>query len=355
MYYMRNKQKVHRREREGTMNTDIYAPASKKLLPLLLLDALKRHSDSAHALRIRDLVELLGNEYETACERKAVSRNLTELLAAGFPVEKTDAGWYYVHAFDNSELRLLIDSVLFSKHIPQAQCKDLVERLGQLANDRFRTRADHIRNLPENLPVNKQLFYTIEILDEAIDTGRQVAFFYNAYRADKTLAPRLDQHGEPRRYIINPYQMVATNGHFYLICNYDKYRNVSYYRLDLITDAELLNTPVKPLKRVKGLEQGLDLPRRMAEHIYMCGGDTALVTFRATAAIVNDIIDWFGLDARISPAGDNTVEVSVRVNLDAMFFWAMQYGLHTEVLAPASLRERLRAAAEEMGRRYKDN
>lgn len=334
------------------MNTDTFAPAAKKMLPLLLLDALKRHSDSAHTLRILELVNILAKEYETPCERKAVSRNLTELLAAGFPVEKTEAGWYYVHAFDNSELRLLIDSVLFSKHIPHAQCRDLVERLGQLSNERFRTRAQHIRNLPENLPVNKQLFYTIEILDEAIAGGRQVAFFYNTYDADKTLKPRADEHGQPRRYLINPYQMVATNGRFYLICNYDKYDNVSYYRLDLITEAALLDTPVKPLNRVKGLEHGLDLPRRMAEHIYMCGGDAALVTFRASRVIINDIIDWFGSDARITPADDNTVEVSVRVNLDAMFFWAMQYGLHTEVLQPDCLRERLRAAAEEMGRRY---
>ena len=42
------------------------------MLPLLLLDALKRHSDSAHTLRILELVNILAKEYETPCERKAV-------------------------------------------------------------------------------------------------------------------------------------------------------------------------------------------------------------------------------------------------------------------------------------------
>lgn len=39
--------------------------------------------------------------------------------------------------------------------------------------------------------------------------------------------------------------------------------------------------PVKPMKKVKGLENGLNLPKHMAEHIYMFTGESAAVTFRA--------------------------------------------------------------------------
>lgn len=84
-----------------------------------------------------------------------------------------------------------------------------------------------------------------------------------------------------RRYIINPYQIAAINGRYYLICNYDKYDNVANYRLDRITDIEILPVPVKPMKKVKGLENGLNLPKHMAEHIYMFTGESAAVTFRA--------------------------------------------------------------------------
>ena len=37
--------------------------------------------------------------------------------------------WYLEKDFTDSELRLLIDSLLFSKHIPYSQCKALIEKL----------------------------------------------------------------------------------------------------------------------------------------------------------------------------------------------------------------------------------
>ena len=89
---------------------------------------------------------------------------------------------------------------------------------------------DSICSLPEIRPENKELFYTIDVLDEAISKGKKVSFIYNSYGTDKKLHPKRE-----REYVINPYQMVATNGRYYLICNYDKYDTLSNYRIDRIT------------------------------------------------------------------------------------------------------------------------
>ena len=109
---------------------------------------------------------------------------------------------------------------------------------------------------------------TIETLDKAISRGLQVSFTYNSYDIDKKLHLRKNSEGEVRNYIINPYQIVATNGRYYLICNYDKYDSVSHYRLDRITNIKLLDTPAKPQRKVKGIENGLDLPKHLAEHLW---------------------------------------------------------------------------------------
>ena len=57
---------------------------------------------------------------------------------------------------------------------------------------------------------------------------------------------------KPREYTVNPYQIAAANGRYYLICNYDKYDDVANYRLDRITDIKLLDTPAKPARKVRG-------------------------------------------------------------------------------------------------------
>ncbi|MCL2125335.1 MAG: WYL domain-containing protein [Oscillospiraceae bacterium] len=337
------------------------------MLIINILDILKRYSDEEHRLSQKDILEILENEYFMKADRKAVKRNLMDLLESGYDIEYSEStridkngeeetiftNWYLVRDFSDAELRLLIDGLLFSKHIPYNQCKDLIEKLKNLSNTYFNAKVKHIRNLPENLPSNKQLFLTIEVLDEAISNKRQVSFVYNEYGTDKKLHPRRNSEGEVREYIINPYQMVATNGRYYLICNNDKYDNVANYRLDRITDIRLLESPAKRMKDVTGLEKGLNLPTHMAEHIYMFAGDSFVVRFRAKCYLVGQIIDWFGRDVEFSNDSGDTVDVRVKVNEQAMIFWALQYGQHVEVLEPARLREKVKSAAFEIAEKYK--
>jgi len=346
----------------------MYTKLTKKLLIVSILDILKQYTDVDHKLSQKGIVELLEKEYQLVVDRKAVKRNLMNLIDFGYNLEFSEStrinkdgeeetiytDWYFEREFSDAELRLLIDSLLFSKHIPYSQCKDLIKKIEGLSNQYFRSKVKHIRNLPEEMPENKQLFCNIEVLDEAIEKGRQVAFLYNDFGVDKKLHPRLDDGEAPRRYIINPYQMVATNGRYYLICNYDKYDNVANYRVDRISDIELLKVPAKPQNKVQGLENGLDLPKHMAEHIYMFEGPSERVTFRAQKYIVGEIIDWFGKDVRFSNETADEVTASVSVNLNAMRYWAMQYAQHIKVLSPQSLVDKIKEIIREVAEKYKD-
>jgi len=344
----------------------VYTASPKKLMIINILDILKRYSDENHRLSQKDILEILENEYSMKVGRKAVKRNLINLLEFGYNIEHSESirinkngkeeviytDWYLVRDFSDAELRLLIDSLLFSKHIPYSQCKALIDKLKKLSNTYFDSKVKHIRNLPENTPSNRQLFFTIEMLDEAISKGRQASFNYNEFKADKKLYPRKNSEGQIREYIINPYQIVATNGRYYLICNYDKYDNISNYRVDRITNIKLLDSPIKPMKKVIGLEKGLNLPKHMAEHIYMFSGESVAVKFRTKKYIIGEIIDWFGQDVKFTNDDGNTIDVRVTVNQKAMLYWALQYGQHIKVLEPKSLREEVKSTAMEITKKY---
>ena len=145
--------------------------------------------------------------------------------------------------------------------------------------------------------------------------------------------PRIKEDGLARDYVVNPYQMVATNGRYYLICNYDKYDNVSNYRLDRITDIKLMDTPAKSMKQVRGLENGLNLPQHMAEHIYMYTGESVPVVFKAKRYLLTELYDWFGKDIKFLDESREEVTVRVNVNMEAMRKWALQYAVHIKVIS----------------------
>ena len=331
----------------------MYTAQPKNMLIMNILEILKKHSDEEHRLNQKEIIDLLDSEYDMKVDRKAIKRNLMNLLDFGYELEYTEtirtnkkgeqealySDWYLVRDFTDAELRLLIDSLLFSKHIPYSQCKELIEKLEGLSNKYFKAKVKHIRNLPEKMPNNKQIFYVIEILDEAISKGRKVEFCYNDFGTDKKLHPRMSSNGKPRRYIINPYQMAATNGRYYLIANYDKYDNISHYRVDRISDIVILGEPVK---KQKDLSETINLPKHMAEHIYMFSGESARVSMRIEKFLVGDVIDWFGKDVIFHNETETSVDVSVAANLEAMRYWAMQYANHMEVLRPEKLREEIK-------------
>ena len=331
----------------------MYTAQPKNMLIMNILEILKKHSDENHRLNQKEIINLLDSEYEMKVDRKAIKRNLMNLLDFGYELEYTEtirtnkkgeqealySDWYLVRDFTDAELRLLIDSLLFSKHIPYSQCKELIEKLEGLSNKYFKAKVKHIRNLPEKMPNNKQIFYVIEILDEAISKGKKVEFCYNDFGTDKKLHPRMSSNGKPRRYVINPYQMAATNGRYYLIANYDKYDNISHYRVDRISDIVILDEPVK---KQKDLSETINLPKHMAEHIYMFSGESARVSMRIEKFLVGDVIDWFGKDVIFHNETETSVDVSVAANLEAMRYWAMQYANHVEVLRPEKLREEIK-------------
>ena len=257
----------------------MYTAQPKKMLIMNILDILKKYTDENHRLSQKEIADILKSEYDMTVERKAVKRNLMNLIDFGYEIEYSESvrmvpnrstgkleesyilsDFYLVRDFTDSELRLLIDSLLFSKHIPYSQCRELISKLESLSNRYFRSRVKHIKTMPDLSLHSQQLFYTIEVLDEAIGKHRQISFTYNSYGTDKRLHPRRDSNGGIREYVVNPYQIAAANGRYYLICNYDKYDDVANYRLDRITNIKLLPTPAKPMEKVKELENGFDLP-----------------------------------------------------------------------------------------------
>ena len=148
----------------------------KKLALLRVLQILWKESDADHSLHQGQIASLLEREYGIVVERKAIGRNLSLLQEAGFEIESNGGGFYLnSRLFEDSELQLLIDGVLSSRHISLPHSKELIGKLCRLSNRYFPRHVSNIHSVGEwNKTENKTLFYHIELVDEAIESGKMV-------------------------------------------------------------------------------------------------------------------------------------------------------------------------------------
>ena len=220
----------------------MYDGGGKKNLNLLILEVLKDYSDEEHALTQQRVLQLLKENYGVVCDRRSVRNNIDCLIEYGFDID-TEKGYRLMsRTFDDAELQMLINSVVFSKFLTKAQAKQLIDKLVDESSRHFK-----------------------------------LSFIYNRYGTDRRMHPR---RKEP--YIYNPYQIVMSNGNFYLVGNYDKYDTISHFRIDKMTNMKILDEERKPAREVKGMEHGLDLPKHMAEHVYMFSGESVTVLLRTS-------------------------------------------------------------------------
>ena len=306
----------------------------KKSLNIMILKILEKYTDERQPLTQKRIGELLYIEYGMKCDRRSIRSNLMSLKEMGYDIN-LKRGIFIRRDFEESELRMLIDSVLFSKNISRGQAKRLIEKLKNLGSNQFTAKVTHIANLPElQHSDNTRVMCNLDIINDAISKNKKISFIYNSYDTDLRLKPRKN---EP--YIVSPYQMAATNGRYYLICNTDGHENIVHYRIDKMTEVKMLKIPAKNKKEIAEFIGGtFNLPKHMAEHIYMFSGESVWVKFWTEKNFIDTLVDWFGKDFKILQIDGEKILINVKVNKTAMKFWAMQYGEQIEIISPEDLR-----------------
>ena len=324
----------------------------KKLLILRILQVLQEFSDCDHKLRQGDIISLLKVQYDIECERKAVARNIEFLQQAGYDIVTGGDGIYLAsRKFEPGELRLLIDSVLSNRNVCKAHTKELIKKLTDEGGKYFRNYAKHVTNLDDwQKDDNRDYFYNIEICCEAIDTERQIAFYYNYFDIDK-----LRRKNKPEKSTVSPYRLFLKNGHYYLACNYNKHDNLVFIRLDRMSEVEILKCAAKPLKQVENCKDGINLGKIDSFYPFMYADTPTgieFVTANYAAHMIDNVIDTFGRNIDITDMGDGNYKFALTATPRSMRFWLLQYGKYVKILSPQSLVDQIRSDIAEMSKLY---
>lgn len=306
----------------------------KSLTPLFILKILKEDSDMEHPLTQQKIIDKLG-QYGIDMARKAVGRHLSNLESAGYAIEHTRNGVYIENdGFEDSELRLLIDSVLFSKHISQKFAEEIIKKLMSLGSANFRKNNSSVVYRVGTIvrAKNADLFLNIDDLSQAIEADRKVSFDYNEYGINKKLQVISDE-----KIIIDPYQLIAANNHYYLVGKNDRTKKIQSFRIEKITNFKMLDIP---RDKVNG-RVNFDLNKFINAHPYMYSGKIESIVLRIADKAIGEVIDAFGDFSVIKKVGDSSI-INIYASIADVYDWARRFGNVAEIISPQELRNKLR-------------
>lgn len=359
----------------------VYAPQPKKMIIVNILDVLNKYSDAEHRLSQADIQRKLETEYDMKVDRKAVRRNLLDLILDGeYNIEYTETprkkfnertgeyednslltDFYIERDLDDSEIRLLLDSVIFSPHIPKSTRDRLIEKIEKLSSNYFKSGTQSIEVVNSVTSQNKSWFYNLSVLNEAITKRCKVRFTYNEYGIDRRLHP-------VEEATVCPYKLLAHNGHYYLVSNEPPFDNFVHYRIDRITDPVLLEKDSFPPLPT------FDLNKYLHSHSSMFSGKEERIVIIADRSLLGDVFDCFGDDVRIRELDNEprankrafrhrceapimefengALEIALRSARTDFYYWALQHGDKVEVISPKELRVQIRETVEIMAGTY---
>lgn len=173
---------------------------------------------------------------------------------------------------------------------------------------------------------NKELFYTIKTIAEAILNKKNIQFKYYKYNVKKELEFR-------KAFIIFPVTIICDIGQYYLI-GADKEKELFYFRLDRIKNISIVEG-----KQVNITKKQLN--NYIESTIGMYGGEKETIKAIVNRRLMDDVIDQFGKEVEILSFDDENFTMQTEANLTGVKNWALRHLENVKVIYPNKLKKEI--------------
>ena len=238
---------------------------------------------------------------------------------------------YYLNdrLFELPEVKLLIDAVQSSKFISVGKSQVLISKLMALTSEA------NAAKLKRNLYVtgrvksdNEKSYYIVEAINDAINEGKRISFYYTDYNTQKERVLKND--GLP--YVISPYALIW-DGDFYYVLGLNHSRNqINTFRVDRISrQPEILD------EAATSAPDSLNLANYSREVFRMYDMEEPVeVSLLCENSLMKHLIDHFGLDVETETVDDNHFRARVLVCTSPTFYrWVFGWCGRMKIESPA--------------------
>ncbi|WP_348980872.1 WYL domain-containing protein [Dehalobacter sp. MCB1] len=305
-------------------------------------------TDENNALTVNDLIARLAKA-NIDVERKTIYSDILALRDFGLDIkmERSKTYNYFMasRTFELPELKLLVDAVQSSKFITIKKSNELIKKLQSLAS-RYEAvqlqRQVYVSNRVKTM--NESIYYNVDVIHQAIISGKKIGFKYFEYTVDKQKKYRKDG----QFYEVSPVSLTWDDENYYLITYSLKYQDLTHYRVDKMTDIFLSNEP----RDIYNKDE-FDVALYAQKVFGMFNGEEQQVKIQFDNSLVGVVVDRFGKNVNIIKSDEAHFTVSLKITISPVFVgWLFQFGAMVKVLSPDSLIEELRQQAYSIFKLY---
>ncbi len=323
---------------------------NQKLKLFYLMKILLEKTDEKHGITMPEILKAL-EAYEVTAERKSIYNDIETLKDIGIEVDGVQRGkTFYYHVisreFELAELKLLVDAIQSSKFITEKKSRELIKKLeGQASMYEARQLQRQVYVSGRIKTMNESIYYNVDAIHEAIDADRRITFLYFQWNVKKEM--ELKRNGE--LYEISPWALTWDDENYYLIGYDAKEEKVKHFRVDKMKKIGM----VEELREGRHLFERFDMAAYTKKNFGMFAGEEQTVKLQFHKDLVGVVLDRFGKDIIIVPAGGDYFNVTLNVAVSEQFLgWVFALGEGVKILGPEDVCVKMKDMAQRIVERY---
>ena len=349
--------------------------SNHKLKPYVVFQYLLKFTDENHVapasdivtaerrsiyedIREINLISLMVEEDCTLDEAKAMLEGDAEDDLKTVVYDAHRKGFYVRQRhFDLNDMRLLAECVYSAKFVNEGQAKRLVEVVCDFVSEAQAERIRHNAFLTDRVKTNnKSVLNNIAVINDAMSKrldGKSHKPEKISFKYLKHTISDIDQQVERRkgeRYVVSPYQLLISDGNYYLLAYVDEKRRMRTYRVDRMKEVALTGQ-----EREGDAEFAkLDI-RTYAQRVFgMYGGTQKRVSIQFINPLLDTAVERFGTkDVQYSKVDERHFKVSTNVEISDQFYgWLLGFGKCAKLIWPDDEVEKFKEYLEKVMRTY---
>lgn len=240
--------------------------------------------------------------------------------------------------FEDGQLQLLIDSVVFNPNLDKQSANDLFDKLTILSS------INQMNRLNIEAKNNNELTYdyllNLTTIIKAINNKKNIVFKYISYDIkDQTLHEVYHRNGnlDDTTYVVSPYKLILRGSNYYLIGYFNKRKeHLSVYRIDR------MRLVMNHSSHFEDIQDSFDMEKEFSKSVNMYAGKERIdLKIIFDLSVLKEVVNQFGQNIEVSKCFDGRIEANIKdvVLSDGLIGWIMMLQDKIEVVLPLNLKE----------------